>query len=543
MLAVDHQRTLPSVLLLAAVGSACAQGADAFIEDAKQCRALEGKAWGAAEVVSTTFARPPYTAAWMNSGQLHDVLVPFCRVEGQGTTAAGSFLAFEVWLPAKGRWNGRFLGLGAGGSMGDVNAEALAHAVNRGYAAVATDNGHRSPSWRDASHWALNRPERIADFGHKATHLATVAGKAVTSAFYGQPPAYSYFYGCSQGGHKALMQAQRYAADYDGIVAGAPAYSWPRLMTQQAWSVQALTATPDSALSPGQMHLLQQHSLRRCASANGLVMDPRDCTRNLSDLHCRAGDRAECLSPEQVKAAEKLYAGPRQVDPQAHLGYPPGSESGWDEFYGTVSADGSRGGGSWLGVFRHMVFDDPGWNLTGFDAQRDGRLAEGKLADALSAESPDLRALHERRGKMLIFHGWADQQVPAGVSLEYWQRVVQTMGKVATDDTMRLFMIGGMRHCNPERLAAGKNPAPGYNLVLRPLGEPDSEALPWQDALSAVQRWVEKGQAPEHLIVRIADEPNGLSRRTVLSCREPLKPVFKGTGDATDAGNWRCEGS
>ena len=283
---------------------------DPYAFDAEACAGMQGRRFGDTRIVAATLARPPYTVRWMGSTRIAQANVPFCRLEAYASPATRSHIGIEIWLPVRAFWNGRFLGVGAGGSMGDVNRVDMAAGVNRGFAVVATDNGHRSPGPRDANHWALGEPERIVDFGHRAQHVATIAGKAATRAFYGRTPDFAYYFGCSQGGQKGMMAAQRYPEDYDGIVAGAPVYSWANLMTQQAWSVRALTETPHSALSVEQMQALQDAALKRCAAAHGVIVDPRQCAFDPAELACPRADDDTCLLPEQVVSARKMYAGP-----------------------------------------------------------------------------------------------------------------------------------------------------------------------------------------------------------------------------------------
>jgi S-formylglutathione hydrolase FrmB len=223
--------------------------ADVLAADAKACAALENKQFGPGRIVAATFVRPPFYTRWMNSSRSATVHIPFCRLEGQADPVPGSHIGFEVWLPARTIWNVRLLGIGAGGSMGAVNTLDMADGANRGFAVVATDNGHRSGGTRDGIEWAYGHAERIVDFAYRAHHLSTMAAKALVSSFYGRKAQYAFNFGCSRGGHTGIMMAQRFPEDYDGIVAGAPVYSWVNEMTFQAWTVRALTETPRSALS------------------------------------------------------------------------------------------------------------------------------------------------------------------------------------------------------------------------------------------------------------------------------------------------------
>ena len=173
---------------------------------------------------------------------------PFCRVQGSIKPSPDSDIAFEVWLPPQSAWNGKYEGVGNGGFAGYVLYGAMDRALEGGYAVSATNTGHWGGDL-DAS-WALGHPEKIVDFGWRAIHETASASKAIIEAYYAKPPAHSYFAGCSDGGREALMEAQRFPKDYEGIVAGAPANFWTRLLTNGVWTDQALAATPDSWISP-----------------------------------------------------------------------------------------------------------------------------------------------------------------------------------------------------------------------------------------------------------------------------------------------------
>jgi hypothetical protein len=168
--------------------------------DVRKCTDLQGRTLGDAKIVAATFAYPPFGVRWMNSTRTATTETPFCRLEAVANPVPRSHVGMEIWLPARDSWNGRFLGAGAGGSLGDVNRPDLAGAVSRGFAAVATDGGHRSAGPRDGNQWALGEWERVVDFGYRGQSVATAAGKAAVRAFYGKDPEYSYFAGCSQGG-------------------------------------------------------------------------------------------------------------------------------------------------------------------------------------------------------------------------------------------------------------------------------------------------------------------------------------------------------
>jgi feruloyl esterase len=519
---------------LAIPAAAREKSPDAFAKDAALCMAMQGRTIGPGQVVAATFERPPYvTDSPPFRSQPITVAVPFCRLEGAATPSVRSYVRFEVWLPAVSHWNGRLLGVGTGNMQGSINNGLLAIGVNRGFAAVATDNGHRSPGAVDGSQWALHEPERIVDFGFRAQHVATEAAKAAVRAVYDRQQSYSYFYGCSQGGQKAMMEAERFASDYDGIAAGAPVFSWTAEMMFQAWGVRAFTETPESSISVPQMQALYESVVKRCAAENGLVMDPRHCDFDPASLQCPRSDGSVCLTPEQVIAVKKVYDGPRTSDgTRITSGMMRGSERDWEQFYGKVSADGSHGGGSFLGFLRNMVFEDPAWTLQDLNFDRDWPLARQKVGNAVDADNLTLEAFAERGGKLIVYQGWADQQVPPEAAIAFRDALVKKTAPAQVDGYMRLFMVPGMLHCSL--------PGPGPNLVFQENDSAETPVQPERDVLGALQMWVEQGQAPEHFVVRLEDERRRITSSTVLSCREPQSAHYRGSGDAKDAANWQC---
>src|SRR6185369_8987399 len=152
-------------------------------------------------------------------------LPAFCRVAGVTKPA----VHFEVWLPLT-DWNGKFQGVGNGANAGSISYPAMAAAIRRGYATASTDTGHTTTNARDGQ-WAVGHPELLVDFGYRAIHVTAENGKRIVQTFYSQPASHSYFNACSTGGRQALMEAQRYPEDYDGVIAGDPAANWTRFQT------------------------------------------------------------------------------------------------------------------------------------------------------------------------------------------------------------------------------------------------------------------------------------------------------------------------
>ena len=186
-----------------------------------------------------------------------------CAVQGIIRPTKDSEIHFELWIPASG-WNGKYVQLGNGGWAGAINAAGLGEPVKRGYAAAATDDGHQGGA---GATWAIGHPEKLIDFGYRAVHETNLQSKAIIRDLFGRAPSRSYFNGCSDGGREALMEAQRYAEDFDGIIAGAPASDWSHLFTGFIWNARALTETPGSAIPPAKLPVIQKAVLAECDAA------------------------------------------------------------------------------------------------------------------------------------------------------------------------------------------------------------------------------------------------------------------------------------
>ena len=457
--------------------------------------------------------------------------VAFCRVAGMASPEPGSEIRFEVWLPHAGEWNGRFQGIGSGGSAGAIRYRQLAAAVAEGYAAVATDNGHTSTSGFDGS-WSLGHPVRLVDFGYRAQHEATVAGKAVTRAYYGRDADFAYFVGCSQGGHHALMEAQRYPDDYDGIVAGAPANYWIGLMTAELWAGLATTRDPGQDLPRAKLPVLGAAVMAACDGLDGLedglIDDPRACDFDPGVLRCDGDEGADCLTAGQVAAARAIYGGPVRPGSGERLfpGYALGSEhfespdglGGWARYWSGISEPG----GSTAQFMKYSVFEDPDYDLQRFDFDADWERANNRplgndetLASALNAVDPDLSAFKAGGGKLIGYHGWADALITGHYAVHYYESVMDTMGGLdETTDFYRLFMAPGVAHCR---------------------GGPGPDRF---DAVGALERWVEQGVAPDRMIASKVEA--GEVRRTRPLCVYPRVARYDGSGSIDEAANFAC---
>ena len=446
-------------------------------------------------------------------------LPEYCNVSGRVDTE----INFELRLPSA--WNGKFYHQGGGGFVGSI--PAAGPGLVRGYAAVATDTGHigQGVAALDGS-WALNNPMRQINFGHRAVHVVTVAAKQIVAAAYGRAASRSYFEGCSNGGRQAMMEAQRYPADFDGIIAGAPALDWTGLMTGFNYNQQAIRATP---IPPEKLTVLARGVVAQCDAkdglVDGLVDNPRRCGFDPGVLQCASGDGPNCLTAAQVATARKIYDGPvNSRGEQLHPGFPPGAEDGFTGWQLWISGPSGFPAPVNNNPFqftfsdhylRFMVFSDPAYDSMTFDFDDDTARVNA-TAPIFGATDADLRPFRARGGKLLMWHGWSDHALMADRSIEYYNAVIQAMGnKNKVDDFFRLFLAPGMHHC-----AGG----PGPNSF---------------DALTALEAWVEQGRAPNSLVAT-NDGSTGVKRSRPL-CSYPKVAVYTGKGDPNAASSFSCE--
>ena len=288
---------------------------------------------------------------------------------------------------------------------------------------LGTDNGHEGGG---GANWAIGHPEKLIDFGYRAVHETAVQSKAIVRAFYGRDPERSYFNGCSDGGREALMEAQRFPEDFNGILAGAPANNWSRLFTAFVWNERALLATPESAIPPAKLPVIQRAVMAACdgrdSVVDGLIENPLACKFDPAVLVCKGADAADCLPKAQVEALQKVYEGPRNPRTQDRLfvGQPPGTEAvpgGWGAWITPANPAGAiqfAFGNSYYGA---AVFEDPKWNFRMLDFDRDVSVGDAKAGPVLNATSPDLRSFRASGGKLIQYHGWGDAAIPASSSI------------------------------------------------------------------------------------------------------------------------------
>jgi feruloyl esterase len=489
-------------------------------------------------------------------------LPAFCRVTAALIPSSDSSIKIEVWLPES-AWNGRFLGTGGGGFQGAITYNELAIGIRAGFAATNSDLGTGSSGCNPLycgsdgvtnplatafgnpgvpSTGLFGHPERIKDFGFRAIHLMTVRGKEIAGAFYGQNAHKAYFAGCSTGGQNALMEAQRFPDDYDGILAGAAAFNRTHLHIAGLAAWQNTHASPGRFIQPGQMTLINQAVIAQCvgrdggASTDQFLTDPRDCHFDPKALLCTGGKvPPACLTADQVTTIQNYYAG--TIDPVNGELINPGSERGNET--DNVAALGLAFSeqlpepafdGLFYWVYGPSFGPASAVNFANFDFHRDVDTVDDQLAKVLNADSSDLGEFRERGGKLLMYHGWADPLIPSQSSINYFNALVANGGhgfqRASFDDNpalrrtqsyARLFMVPGMFHCSG---------GPGPNTF---------------DALTPLVSWVETGVAPETIVATkfVNDTPPAIQMTRPL-CVFPKVAKYNGSGSTSIAANFTC---
>jgi len=456
-----------------------------------------------------------------------------CAVQGVIKPTPVSVINFEVWMPAN-NWNGKFEGLGNGGLAGTISFGPMANALRDGFAAASTDTGHTSkedPSW-------LENRERLIDYSWRGFHLTTVAAKALVDAFYGQAAKYSYYLGCSTGGKMGLMEAQRFPADYDGIVAGDAANFWTHQMMNEVWD-GVVTGTPETNLPQDKLELIQTAVLKSCDAldglADGLINDPSKCHFDPKQLQCKGSETSGCLTAAQVGAVEKMYTGP--VNPRTgkklYAGMYPGGEVGWGKPGGQVSINHEdKSGGSSDTFFAYALFQNPNWKYRTFDFDRDIQTADEKLGPITNATDPNLEEFRRMGHKLIYYHGTSDPLIPAQNGVNYYESVVSAEKSLnRTQEFFRMFLVPGMYHCanGPGATGFGGN---------TPASQKDAD----HDLINAMERWVEAGTGPQKIIATkyVENTPaKGIAMQRPL-CAYPMAARYSGAGDPNDAGSFTC---
>ena len=452
-------------------------------------------------------------------------LPAFCDVTITRADQAGNPIQVDIWLPAT--WNGRFQGVGGSiYSCGPYDYE-MAPAIQEGYAAASTDCGVPLGD-RETAPWALKdgRLDKplIDDFAYAGIHDMTVVGKAVTSAYYPSPLRYSYFNGCSTGGREGLVEAQRYPADYNGIVAGAPAINWTQFIPAEIWPQLVMKETGDFLPSCKEAAFTDA-VVKACGDAGGIITNPSACNWNADSL---VGEVTPCgvITQQDATVMNTIWQGPVNSDGKP-LWYGLERGASLDGLAATTTINGVTTGQpfpitvSWLGTWLQQ---NPSWNWQTLTYAQFDQLFERSIKEfsgLFAANDADLSAFKKDGGKIIIWHGLADQLIFPQGTIRYYQQVQRKMGgAAATDSFARLFLAPGAQHCAS---AAGSAPA--------------GPAQP----MSALVKWVEKGEAPNAIPGAVTDPVTGAATASRPLCRYPLVARYTGHGSTTAASSYVCK--
>ncbi|MDE3171353.1 MAG: tannase/feruloyl esterase family alpha/beta hydrolase [Acidobacteriota bacterium] len=457
---------------------------------------------------------------------LVDVAMPsYCLASGEidqhsGPDGKSYGIGFALALPDE--WNGRFLFQGGGGLDGVVRpplgtqAAGRVPALARGFAVVSMDSGHKG-SMFDAS---FNRDQQSSlDFAYVALGRVTTVAKEIIAKYYGEPAKHSYFVGCSTGGRQAMLASQRYPLQFDGIVAGDPAMRTGYSRIANAWDAALFNKiapkntqglpVPGQAFSDSDKQLLTNSILDACDAKDGLkdglIFDFRACHYNPEVLTCQGAKADSCLLSAQVQALQAAFAGPRDsrgFDPYVGRPYDAGVAIYLPGTFGSVLPRSAPG-----------MFGRP--NLaTSVDVDALERQEADDPAESLTDTTwTNLSTFAAHGGKLIFFHGLSDPVFSPYDTLRYYNEMAgENGGADQVRNWSRIFLIPGMNHC---------------------AGGP---ALDRFDALGAVVKWVEGGEAPDSIVATGKYFP-GRSRPL---CAYPKHAQYKGSGDPQDAANFTC---
>ena len=448
------------------------------------------------------------------------IKVPFCRVLGR----ISKEINFELLVPQQ--WNGRFLMSGGGGFVGSIQNN-LKEYVNQGYATAGTDTGHEGDGL--TADWAFNNMERQLNFGRLAVHRTAVVSKSVIRTLHCADPAYSYFLGCSRGGGQAMVEAQFYPDDFNGIVAGAPAFGWPAIGAKFIEGCKYNYPNPSDVSKPvitnDNLRLLQDYILQQCDNLDGvsdrIINDPRDCKINFSKLPLCPDNKTgtNCFTQEQITAIKSIYS-PIMVDNKMiYPGFPVGLEAeagSWDAWITGTSPFLQKGPSLHYmfgtNMFKYLVYNDPSWDYSKYDFKN--FFEETSYASAyLDATQTDYSEFKKAKGKMIMYHGWNDAALSANATIQHYEEAMQKDKDLQS--FIRLFLLPGVLHCG-----GGTGP----------------DNIDW---VKLIQDWVENEKTPERIVLSKLEQGKAIMTRPVFPF--PKVTIYNGKGDTNLDQNFRAK--
>jgi len=435
-------------------------------------------------------------------------------------------IQFELRFPEKDQWNGKFLFVACNGFCGRVEKANTLTGLLRNYATMTTDGGHVSAAGFD-SVWARNNMQARIDFGHRANHVSALAAKAMIALYYGAGPKHSYITGCSKGGQAGVMSAQRYPAEFDGVIDRGPTidYTGVNILPRAKMTRAVYNADGSLNIDVSKHRLIMNAVMAYCdpkdGLLDGLISNPLACDFDPQMIACGNTVAGEpCLTPTEVQALRTLYGPVRnKAGDTLYPGAPLGSESAWDKW--VLPKDSGhkvmayRAASGYLRDVAFAVAPDSRFDWYGFDAEANtDRLAE--VSAHMDVKDPDFTAFRDSGGKMIVTHGWSDEAIPATASIWWYDKVSAVYGgRDRLAGFVRLFLLPGVQHCGSD--------GPGPSGV---------------DALTALENWVEKGQAPDHLVTQKEAEGGAITRTRPVYAY-PVEAQYRGRGSIDDAASFK----
>ena len=545
--------------IASAAALSCCVAAEARAAEPSSCGRIAELHVPNLTITSATDVAEPTTLTGGMGGPAQ-VAKPFCRIAGYLTPTSDSHIGFEVWLPPAADWNHRFEAVGNGGFAGSLNYRAMVPGLSRGYATMTTDEGHINKPEEpveDVS-WALGHPEKFIDYAYRAEHVTTAATKQIIEAYYGSNPSHSFYSGCSAGGIQGMVEMLRYPKDFDGYIIGD---ATPDHLGQELgafWNTLAASIANESeAFRPEQVSLIHKEALQQCvgkdggASTDTFLSNPLACTLDTKPLACSAGSESNaCLDATQVADLNKIFQGP--VDSNTHkqilAGLTAETETTWDRYFtGKKNPVGTER--PWAGFLAYVAYGDADYlskekylafNFgSDYEAITQKKIAGQPLAEIFDTATRDLDPVKSEGGKVIQYHGWEDPNIPSLEAVHFFEQVVADQAKrhhltkeqalEETEKFYRLFMVPGMGHC-----AGGAGPNSFGQNPSATKSDPDA------DLLSALERWVDSGVAPEEFIGSRTNAKTHEVDMTRPVCPYPKTPVWNGVGDTSKAASFSC---